>query len=264
MNAQETQGALSIEHLCQLGSVSRAGFYRFGEVREPKRTEADLRDKIQTIALDNRFYGYRRVCRDLWRIHGLKVNHKHVPRLMREDNLLCLPPDVRHAARQERSKPLVAALEAYMREQYERLSPKNEVAKAIRYMLVRWASFTRFLDDGRICLSNNAAERALHGAALGRRNWTFAGSDEGGRRAAAVYSLIETALCRARHKAVYAALRTMPNGSGRSRDSSAFARRRADFVAVPFGIVLSPTARRGRRADGRWDESGLACRAGTA
>ena len=79
MTAQETQGALSIEHLCQLGGVSRAGFYRFGEARAPKRTEADLRDKIQKIALENRFYGYRRVCRDLWRIHGLKINHKHVP-----------------------------------------------------------------------------------------------------------------------------------------------------------------------------------------
>ena len=102
------------------------------------------------------------------------------------------PPEARRAARQDHSKPLVAALEAYMREQYERLSPKNEVAKAIRYMLVRWTAFTRFLDDGRICMSNNAAERALRGVALGRRNWTFAGSDEGGRRAAAVYSLIET------------------------------------------------------------------------
>jgi putative transposase len=90
MNAQETQGSPSIEHLCHLGGVSRAGFYRFGEVRAPKRTEADLRDKIQKIALENRFYGYRRICRDLWRLHGLKVNHKHVLRLMREDNLLCL------------------------------------------------------------------------------------------------------------------------------------------------------------------------------
>jgi transposase len=102
------------------------------------------------------------------------------------------PPDERRAARQDRSKPLVVALETYMHEQHERLSPKNAVAKAIRYMLVRWGSFTRFLDDGRICLSNNAAERALRGVALGRRNWTFAGSDEGGRRAAAVYSLITT------------------------------------------------------------------------
>src|SRR5579863_8386239 len=73
-----------------------------------------------------------------------------------------------------------------MRKQFERLSPKNDVAKAIRYLLTRWPSFTRFLDDGRICLSNNAAERALRGVAVGRRNWTFAGSDEGGRRAAAV------------------------------------------------------------------------------
>ena len=63
------------------------------------------------------------------------------------------PPNERRAARQDRSKPLVAALEGYMREQYERLSPKNAVAKAIRYMLVRWGSFTRFLDDGRICLA---------------------------------------------------------------------------------------------------------------
>jgi transposase len=100
--------------------------------------------------------------------------------------------DARLAVRQERSKPLVADLEAFMRQQLRRLSPKNDVAKAIRYMLTRWAAFTRFLDDGRICLSNNAAERALRRVAVGRRNWNFAGSDEGGRRAAAVYSLIET------------------------------------------------------------------------
>ena len=61
------------------------------------------------------------------------------------------------------------------------------------HMLERWMSFTRFLDEGRICLSNNAAERALRCIALGRRNWTFAGSDRGGQRAAAIYTLIETA-----------------------------------------------------------------------
>ena len=112
MNAQETQGAPSIEHLCQLGGVSRAGFYRFGEVRAPKRTEADLRDKIQKIALENRFYGYRRVCRDLWRIHGLKVNHKHVLRLMREDNLLCLrqKPFVPYTTNSRHEFPIVPNL----------------------------------------------------------------------------------------------------------------------------------------------------------
>ena len=69
---------------------------------------------------------------------------------------------------------------------------KNDTAKAINYLLNRWAAFTRFLDDGRVCLSNNAAERALRGVAVGRKNWTFAGSDAGGHRAAAVYTLVET------------------------------------------------------------------------
>ena len=66
------------------------------------------------------------------------------------------------------------------------------MAKAIGYMLSRWASFTRFLEDGRVCMTNNAAERAIWPLAVGRRNWTFAGSDAGGRRAAAMYTLIET------------------------------------------------------------------------
>ena len=112
MNARETQGAPSIEHLCQLGGVSRAGFYRFGEVRAPKRTEADLRDKIQSIALENRFYGYRRICRELWRVHGLKVNHKHVLRLMREDNLLRLreKPFVPCTTNSRHEFPIVANL----------------------------------------------------------------------------------------------------------------------------------------------------------
>ena len=73
------------------------------------------------------------------------------------------------------------------------MSRHADVAKAIDYMLKRWAAFSRFLDDGRICLTNNAAERALRGIALGRKAWLFAGSDRGGDRAAAMYSLIVTA-----------------------------------------------------------------------
>jgi transposase len=67
------------------------------------------------------------------------------------------------------------------------------MAKAMNYMLKRWTTFSRFLDDGRICLTNNAAERGLRGVALGRKAWLFAGSDRGGQRAAAIYSLIVTA-----------------------------------------------------------------------
>ena len=101
-------------------------------------------------------------------------------------------PDNRLAARREQSRPLVDALETWLREQRDRVSSKSEIAKAINYSLSRWPAFTRFLEDGRICLSNNAAERAVRGVAIGRSNWTFAGSDAGGHRAAAVYTLIET------------------------------------------------------------------------
>jgi len=101
--------------------------------------------------------------------------------------------DQRKAVRRELSAPLVAELEAWMREQRAKLSQSNDVAKAMDYMLNRWAAFTRFLDDGRICLSNNAAERALRGIALGRKSWLFCGSDRGGQRAAIMYSLITSA-----------------------------------------------------------------------
>src|SRR5829696_7620597 len=96
-------------------------------------------------------------------------------------------------ARRQRTVLLVDDLEAWMRTERARLSRHAEVAKALDYMLKRWAAFARFLDDGRICLSNNAAERALRGIALGRKAWLFAGSDRGGQRAAAIYSLIVTA-----------------------------------------------------------------------
>jgi transposase len=101
--------------------------------------------------------------------------------------------DERRTVRQELSKPLLEELEAWMRAERLKLSRGNDLAKAMDYMLKRWPAFTRFLDDGRVCLSNNAAERALRGIALGRKSWLFAGSDRGGMRAAAMYSLIVTA-----------------------------------------------------------------------
>jgi hypothetical protein len=104
-----------------------------------------------------------------------------------------MPAAERLVVRQRESRPIVAALEQWRRAERARLSRHAEVAKAIDYMLTRWPAFTRFLDNGRICLSNNAAERALRGIALGRRAWLFAGSDRGGERAAAIYTLIATA-----------------------------------------------------------------------
>jgi transposase len=99
----------------------------------------------------------------------------------------------RLVVRRTSSRPLVEALEVYMRARLDRLARGHDLAKAINYMLKRWAAFTLFLDDGRVCLSNNAAERGLRGIALGRKSWLFCGSDRGGERAAAMYSLIVTA-----------------------------------------------------------------------
>jgi transposase len=110
-----------------------------------------------------------------------------------ERNLSGLPEARRLELRTTHVAPLVAALHAWMREERARLSRHNPVAKAMDYMLTRWPAFARFLEDGKICLTNNAAERALRCVAVGRRNWTFCGSDRGGDRAAAIYTLVSTA-----------------------------------------------------------------------
>jgi transposase len=103
------------------------------------------------------------------------------------------PAVERLAGRQQHLAPLVIGLESWMRTEPGKLSRHSDMARAMDYMLKRWPAFSRFLDDGRICLTNNAAERALRGIAIGRKAWLFAGSDRGGERAAAIYSLITTA-----------------------------------------------------------------------
>lgn len=99
----------------------------------------------------------------------------------------------RLANRQALVLPLVTELEQWLRSERATLSRHAPMAKVIDYMLKDWTAFARFLEDGRICLTNNAAERALRGIALGRKSWLFAGSDRGGQRAAFMYSLIVTA-----------------------------------------------------------------------
>src|SRR5712672_2484350 len=102
-------------------------------------------------------------------------------------------PEQRLAARRRDIAPLVNDLIEWMKRERGKLSRHNEVAKAMDYMLKRTDAFTRFLADGRICLSNNAAERAMRGIAMGRKAWLFAGSDRGGERAAVMLTLIQTA-----------------------------------------------------------------------
>jgi transposase len=112
---------------------------------------------------------------------------------MRERSINGLSQQERVVARRTDIAPLVNAFVDWMRQERAKLSRRNDVAKAMDYMLKRIDAFTRFLDDGRICLSNNAAERALRGVALGRKSWLFAGSDRGGERAAVMLTLIQTA-----------------------------------------------------------------------
>ena len=139
----------------------------------------------------------RRYFFDLARLNKAPIGIEAVARI---DALFAIEREInglssaeRRHVRQQRSKPLVDALAAWLPDQYAKVSPNGKVGKAIAYSLNAWDALVRFLDDGRLCMSNNAAERAMRPIATGRRNWTFAGSDEGGRRAAAIYTLIETA-----------------------------------------------------------------------
>ncbi len=104
-----------------------------------------------------------------------------------------LDAEERLRARHEQSAPHLTVLEAWLRDERARLSRSASVAEPIDYMLKRWDRFARFIDDGRICLTNNAAERALRGFALGRKSWLFAGSERGADRAAVMATLIMTA-----------------------------------------------------------------------
>ena len=98
----------------------------------------------------------------------------------------------RLAVRRALSAPLMAELHAWLTAQLAKLSRHHDLAKAINYMLRRWDGFSLLLAYGRVCLTNNAAERALRCVPLGRKAWLFCGSDRGGQRAAIVYSLIQT------------------------------------------------------------------------
>jgi transposase len=179
------------EHLAGYAGLMQADAYSgFGRLYQTSRRPGPIIEASCWAHARRKFF-------DLARINKAPIAIEAVERI---DALFAIEreingalPHERSRARNERSRPLVVALEAWLREQRRKLSARNEISKAIQYSLNRWGALIRFLDDGRLCMSNNAAERALRGIAIGRHNWTFAGSDEGGRRAAAIYTLIETA-----------------------------------------------------------------------
>jgi len=112
---------------------------------------------------------------------------------MIESEIRGRPPNERLQVRQARARPLLESLRVWLEASLAKLSRKSDTAAAVKYALGLWAALVRYCDDGRLEIDNNAAERALRAVALGRKNYLFAGSDTGGERAAAIYSLIGTA-----------------------------------------------------------------------
>jgi transposase len=203
--SRDRTGAHPQAHLANYAGIFQADAYSgYGKLYEPGRSPGDILEAACWVHARRPFF----VMADLAETARRKAQGKTtavisplaLEAVRRIDALFEIEraingqsADRRKAVRQDISAPLVADLEAWMREQRAKLSRGNDVAKAMDYMLKRWTAFTRFLDDGRICLSNNAAERAVRGIALGRKSWLFCGSDRGGERAAVMYSLIVTA-----------------------------------------------------------------------
>ena len=179
------------QHLARYAGLMQADAYAgFNRLYEANRKPGPIIEAACWAHGRRKFF-------DLARINKAPIAAEAVERIDAlfaiEREINGLPPQGRIRAREERSRPLTVELQTWLREQRARVSKSSETAKAIDYSLKRWPAFTRFLDDGRLCMSNNAAEREVRAVAMGRKNWTFAGSDEGGRRAAAVYTLIATA-----------------------------------------------------------------------
>jgi transposase len=179
------------QHLAGFAGLMQADAYAgFNRLYEATRKAGPIVEAACSAHARRKFF-------DLARLNQAPIATEAVGRIdvlfAIEREINGLAPPQRVAVRTERSRPLVIALETWLREQRTRVSKNSDTGKAIDYGLKRWAALTRFLDDGRLCMTNNAAERELRAIAVGRRNWTFAGSDEDGRRAAAVYTLIATA-----------------------------------------------------------------------
>lgn len=189
--SQDRSGVHPEQHLKSYAGMMQADAYAgFNRLYEPNRKPGPIIEVACWSHARRKFF-------DLARIAKAPIAIEAIARM---DALFAIEreingtsPERRRGARDERMRPLVAELEVWLRQQRAKLSAKSDTAKAIDYSLKRWPAFTRFLDDGRLCMTNNAAEREIRAIALGRHNWTFAGSDEGGKRAAAIYTLINTA-----------------------------------------------------------------------
>jgi len=200
---------------CASGAATPAlVWYRFTPDRSGVHPQAELKTFAGLLQADgyagfDRLYEDGRVCevacwahfrRKIFECHQTSPTPLTADLLERiaglyriEEAIRGSPPDVRRCHRQERSRPQIEQLRAAIDDALRRLSPRSAMAKALAYGRRRWDALTRFLGEGAAEIDNNIAERAMRAVAIGRKNWLFAGSKAGGERAAALYSVIETA-----------------------------------------------------------------------
>lgn len=186
-NAQHVQ-----DHLRDARGILQADAYKgYSKLYEPG---ADANPRFREAAC---FAHWRRDFHDVWVSQKSEIAHEALERIGQlydiEREIAGKPADIRRAVRQELSKPKLEALHAWAETQLTRIPGKGDLAKAFRYALGRWHAFSLFLDDGRVAIDNNAAERAVRPICLGKKNWLFAGSEAGAETHARAMTLIESA-----------------------------------------------------------------------
>ena len=194
-------GAHAEQHLAGYSGILQADAYSgFGALYEPRRKPGPITEAACWAHARRKLFELADVASKARNDSSIVISPIAFTAVQKFDAIFALErginglsPDQRLAVRRRDIAPLVNEFIAWMKQQRAKLSHHNAVAKAFDYMLKRIDAFTRFLADGRICISNNAAERALRGIALGRKAWLFAGSDRGGERAAVMLTLIQTA-----------------------------------------------------------------------
>jgi hypothetical protein len=192
-----------VQHLQAFTGILQADAYSgYNELYDPSRSQGAITAALCWAHARRQFFELADIAANARRgKNAAAISPVALAAVKRIDALFDIERDInglsaeeRLRVRQEQSAPLLAALEAWLREEHSRLSRSASVAQPIDYMLKRWDRFACFIEDGRVCLTNNAAERALRGFALGRKSWLFAGSERGADRAAAMTTLIMTLL----------------------------------------------------------------------
>lgn len=181
-----------LAHLGSASGILQADAYKgYAKLYEPV---ADGEPRFREAAC---FAHWRRDFHDIWTSQKSEIAHEALERIGQlydiERKIAGKPADIRRAVRQELSRPKLEALHSWAEKQLTRISTKGDLAKAFRYALGRWHAFSLFIDDGRVAIDNNAAERAVRPICLGKKNWLFAGSETGAETLARAMTLIESA-----------------------------------------------------------------------